>query len=104
MAGRIFTRLLRRGPTRDEAFDRFAGPLGVAPAKSANASASVSRERARRSAVSSDVAMREDARAGQRESVRSVPRQREPEPASQAAAASPDAVPAHGRRGTPPPR
>lgn len=64
----ILARLLRRGPTRDEAFDRFAGSLGEpADARATRGGASPPAKRDLRSTASLDVAMREQARAGERE-------------------------------------
>jgi hypothetical protein len=64
----ILVRLLRRGPTRDEAFDRFAGSLGgPAAARGTRGGVSPPAKRGLRSTASLDVAMREEARGGDRE-------------------------------------
>ena len=93
MARHILARLLRRGPTRDEAFDRFAGKLGgTPPAHGPSGGAPAPAERGFSPWVSLDAAMREQARAGERELIRSVPPGRAPAPATGAAPTSPGAA------------
>jgi hypothetical protein len=89
----VLARLLRRGPTREEAFDRFAGPLVRTPsAARKEQSAPVTAEREPFSAGSSDAATPEWPPALERER-RSVRGSRSPAPA--APPAKPGA--AHGR-------
>ena len=105
MIRHIFARLLHRGPTRDEAFDRFAGPLVATPP--AHAGRGGGREpagRELRPRVSFDAAMREQARAGERELVRSVRPTRPPVRSARPAPAWPDAAPVDSERPTAPPR
>jgi hypothetical protein len=98
-------RLLRRGPTPDEAFDRFAGPLGATPpAHTGRGGGREPDERELRPRVSLDAAMREQARAGERELVRSVRPTRRPAPAARPEPGWPDAAPADSERRTAPPR
>ena len=93
MARHILARLLRRWPTRDEAFDRFAGKLGgPTPAPGPDGGVPAPAERGVSPWVSLDVAMREEARAGERELVRSVPPGRAPAPATRAVPTSPGAA------------
>lgn len=104
MVGRLLlARLRRRAPTRDEAFDSFAGPLGGVVAGHEGAAA-VSGPAAGRSPVSSDVAKREQARAQDGELVRSVRLKRVPTPVGQPWPASTDAADEDGEKRTAPSR